>query len=262
MDHSGRYAGKAGYVEVVIQQSEPTIFMSLFSRTAMTVSARAVATNTGDSSGCVYTLSPNGATNPNSSGSGFYMCGSDIVNTPTCGIVVNSTAPNALSFNGSDIVTAQSIGVVGGYSHNGSTIISPTPVTGLAPTSDPLASLPQPPVTPPCAVDPSFTGSNIATLNPGCFNALTIRGSSIITLNPGVYVIDGNLNIGGSAIIKQNAGAAGSGVTFFITNNGAVTINGSTNLTISAPTTGPTTAFCLNRIGLTRPSLTLPVLPL
>jgi uncharacterized membrane protein len=55
---TGPHKANAGYVEVIVSQSQPTIFMKILNRGAMVVSARAVATNVPAPS-CVNTLSPN-----------------------------------------------------------------------------------------------------------------------------------------------------------------------------------------------------------
>src|SRR5580704_12784256 len=52
---TGPHAGNLAYVEVIVSQSQPTFFMRLISRNAMTVTARAVATNV-PSPTCIYTL--------------------------------------------------------------------------------------------------------------------------------------------------------------------------------------------------------------
>lgn len=227
---TGPHAGNTNYIEVIVSRSEPTFFMRVFGRSAMTVAARAVASK-GGAGGCVYTLSPTGASNPNLSGADFYIAGSANISAPTCGIIDNSNSSKALSINGSVVLTAKSIGVVGGYSPSGSIVVNPTPITGIAPTSDPLASLPQPSVSPPCPAT-SRTGSTNTTLNPGCFGGLTIGGSAIVHLNPGLYVINGSLDISGSTTIT------GTGVTLYITGGGAVNLHGSESMTLTAPTTG------------------------
>src|ERR1017187_3129526 len=54
----GPNAGNGSYVEVIISQSQPTFFMNMFGRSAMTVGARAVAT-TVPSPSCVVTVQSN-----------------------------------------------------------------------------------------------------------------------------------------------------------------------------------------------------------
>jgi hypothetical protein len=53
------------------------------------------------------------------------------------------------------------------------------------------------------------------------------------TLGPGVYIVDG-----GTLKINANALVSGSGVTFFLTDNAIVSINGNATVNLSAPASG------------------------
>ena len=55
-----------------------------------------------------------------------------------------------------------------------------------------------------------------------------------VNLDPGVYVIDG-----GSLSISSTASLRGTGVTFYLTNGADLNINGTSDVQISAPTSGP-----------------------
>ena len=224
---------KAGYVQVIASQSQPTFFMRLFGRTSMTVSARAVAA-TVPSPSCVYTLT--------STGTDINLTGSGSMTLPNCGIMDNSSDPQALNLTGSGNITAQSIGIVGNYNKTGSGIISPTPVIHMASVSDPLSSISPPTfLTSSCVADPNFTGSAAQTVGPAvangtiCYNGFTTTGSGNITFNPGLYIINGDFTATGSGNLTGTGG-----VTFYLPSNGDnLKITGSGDLNFTAPTSGP-----------------------
>ncbi len=240
---SGAHGGDINYAEAIVTQTQPTFFAKILSIASMDVSARAVATM-GPAQG-IYTLAPGGT--------GLAFNGMN-VSMPTGTIAVNSASdPTGLAAN-AGAITAQSIGVVGGYTSGGATL-NPTPVTGIAPVSDPLAYLAPPAFTPAnCLPDPAPVITT--TLAPGCYNGLTIAGATV-TLSPGIYIINGVFNISGSPIIT------GTGVTFYFPTLGD-TLNdpgGTETLDLTAPTAAPydgvlfyqdpsdTTALTINAAG-------------
>jgi len=226
----GSKKDSSGYVEVVVTRSVPTYFMRAFNVSTMSVAARAVA-GLGPSEGCIYTL--------DTSGSGVSLTGSGNLSAPNCGLIVDSSSSNAVSLSGSASITAKSIAIVGGTSTSGSTSLQPTPVTGIAPVSNPLSYLQAPSYSSSsCLADPHVTSS--MTLGPAvsggtvCYNGLTISGSGALTLNPGVYVINGGFSASGSGTIT------GSGITIYLAApSGALSLTGSGALNLTAPTTGP-----------------------
>jgi hypothetical protein len=66
-----------------------------------------------------------------------------------------------------------------------------------------------------------------------CYSSLSIQSGATATLNPGIYYINGNLTVSGGASLSGTGG-----VTFYITNGGAVTISGGSTLNLTAPTSG------------------------
>ena len=228
---SGPHQSQANFVEVIVSQSQPTYFMKVLGLNSMTVSARAVA-GVSPSSGCIYTLNP--------SGTDIGLTGSGNLSLPGCGITVNSASSNAVSLVGSGSITAQSIGIVGGYTTTGSGTLNPTPITGVAPTANPLAYMVAPVYAPAsCLPNPNFVGSGTYTLGPAipggtvCYNGLSLVGSGTLTLSPGVYVINGAFKETGSPTIS------GTGVTIYLPpTTGSVSLTGSGSLNISAPTSG------------------------
>jgi Flp pilus assembly protein TadG len=227
---TGSHTGSA-YVEVIVSQVEPTYFMQVLHVNSMTVSARAVAGN-GPASGCIYTL--------DTSGTDIGMTGSGTLSMANCGIVVDSASSSALKLTGSASITAESIGIVGGYSETGSGTISPTPVTGLAPAADPLAWLTPPSfVASSCLADPHFTGSSSNTIGPTtaggtiCYDGLSMTGSGSLTMQAGTYIINGGFSQTGSGSIS------GSNVTIYLAPpSGSLSLTGSGSLNVTAPTSG------------------------
>jgi hypothetical protein len=227
---SGPYAGAVDFAEVIISQPEPTYFIRVLGLASMNVSARAVAGNI-DGPACVYALDP--------SRPGAFTTNGNATIQSRCGVIVDSDSATGMTVNGPVTLDATSIGVVGGYSSNGDTSISPAPVTGVAPAPDPLAHVPAPPVGPCTATNLSINGSVTTRLDPGVYcGGITINGTATVTFNPGTYVIDG-----GGMTVNGNATLSGQGVTFYDTQGysayGPIVLNGNAQSNFSAPASGP-----------------------
>ncbi len=216
-------------VRVVVTQSAPTYFMKAFNITSMNVNATAVAA-LGPGSGCIFTL--------DQSGTDVGLTGNGNLTMPDCGIIVDSTSSNAVSISGNAGISAKYVGIVGGYSDTSNGGITPTPVTGIAPTSDPLAFETPPSYNPAsCLSDPHPNGA--LTIGPAisggtvCYNSLSLSGNAAVTMNPGVYVISGSFSASGNATIT------GSGITVYLAApNGQVSLTGNGALNLTAPTSG------------------------
>jgi hypothetical protein len=266
---NGPFAGQSGFIEAMVSEPSPTVFMGVLTRThSLEVGGRAVA-GSGSNVGCLWTLA--------TSGNDVSLTGSGAIDAINCDIYDNSSnLSNALTLTGSGSITAKEVGIVGGYTVTGSGRISPLPVTGLSPAADPLGGLAAPTIpTGTCTSNctPSNTGSGNLTLNPGNYTSITNTGSGTLTLNAGNYIISdsltntgsgklilgaGNYTIGGnfqstgSSSLTLGAGLYiiggnlqltgsgsmnGSGITFYT--EGATTLTGSGNMSLSAPTSGP-----------------------
>ncbi len=211
----GAFAGKSGYVEVIVSQSQPTFFMKLFSRSSMAVSARSVAALT-PGQFCVYTLGTvGGASVP-----GIDNIGIEFLYLPHCGLVDNSDIDSFILD-----LTANYVGLVG---HDaGFDSISPSPVK-IAPVSDPFTYLSEP-STAGCGAMLKLTPGN-NTASPGCYDGLSITGASTYTFKSGLYVFNGPVSFVGAGILQ------GSGVTFYFNNTFA--FDSAALMTLSAPTNG------------------------
>jgi hypothetical protein len=227
---SGSWAAQPGYVEVIISRNVPTTFLRVVGRQASTVRARAVAGMERYMDFCLLALDP--------TESGALTVQGTSALTAGCGIMVNSTASDALLLGGGACITGSVVGVTGGWDALGSiSCMDPEPDTGVPPVLDPLAYLTPPPI-PPSPVANRFrsTGGTI-TLTPGLYqNGMDINGGDV-TFSPGIYVIDGDLHFGGGAVIR------GDGVMFYVTSTGGpwgrVQIDGSVVCDLVAPDSGP-----------------------
>ena len=211
-----------GYVEVIVQQVQPALFRGFLGLGSITVAARAVAYANGPTNGCIYTLGTSGAD--------LSMTGNANIQVTTCGIIVNSSSGNAISLNGNVTLDAQSIGVVGGVSKSGNITLSPTPVTGVVPTSNPLGFLAAPTIPGHCSANPNLAGNVTQTLTAGCYNGITANGNINLTLSPGLYIINGPLSLTG------NVSLTGTGVTLDLLSS--TSIPGNVALNLTAPTSG------------------------
>jgi Flp pilus assembly protein TadG len=209
------------FVEVQVQQDAPTFFMRIFGVSHTRVSATAVAQLT-SSHGCIYAL---GLLN------GITVQGN--VNAPNCGVLDNAI----LTLGGGGCLTASSIGVVlrilGGCTN-------PPPIVGINISPDPLAYLNPPPI-PPCSFPKTYTVNSAATtnLNPGRYcGGIVVANANTgdLVFAPGLYILDAP----GLLVPAGNpTNLSGNGVTFYITGGGSAQINGTGNVTLTAPTTSP-----------------------
>ena len=209
----------AGYVEVVVSQSQPTIFMKILNRGSMVVSARAVATNVPAPS-CVDTLSPSPP-----SGFGVDLSGGADLDLTGCGLIDDSTGSSAFKATGGITLTASFVDVAGSASiHNGADIMGATwpavstpPVeTGIAAAPDPLASVvTAPPASEYSSCSSASYGTGTYNIGPAtstgyvCYSSFTVTsGSPVINLRPGLYIFNGSggLNIASGTTMNGTGG--------------------------------------------------------
>lgn len=228
---NGPSSGDSNYVEAIVSQAQPTFFMLAGGFSSVAVRGRSVASAAKSASGCIYVLAP--------SGSGTLNVTGTVAITSACGILINSNDPAAFTKTGSGNVSATNVGIVGGLSLVGSGQVTPTPITGIAPFSDPLAGVPAPTPGTCTAQDGTLTGSAPHTLYQGTFcGGIKVTGSGGVTFNPGIYILEGGgLDVTGSGPL------VGAGVTFYNTGNSTypykpISLAGSAGTTLSAPTTG------------------------
>lgn len=228
---SGSFTG-SGYMQVSVSESVNTVFARAFGFGSMAVGASAIAGEL-PATGCVYVLSPSGQAT-------MSLQGSFDVSTPGCGVIVNSTGSQALTFvGGSGTLDAAYVNVVGGESSHSSDSVT-VPTLGVAQISDPLAYLDLPQyeaaLTASCTTSApaSGTASTSAQLSPGCWSSTGNITLNNVNLSPGTYTF--NLPATGNLIISGNVTGTG-GVTLNLTNGGVSATTNSTMNLVAPPTT-------------------------
>ena len=238
---SGSYSGDSSAVEVIISRPEPTRLLRVLGIDTVNVSARAVAIEKG-APDCIYALD-------SSDEDAVVFVGASLFYS-NCGIIDDSNSSEAMSFEIVSLIKAASFGVVGNVGSFLISLVSPNPVTGIAPAPDPFAHRSQPALGACDHINYQLPLLGNATINPGVYcGGITSPLASVgtLTLNPGLYVIDGGgVQITGAAIIKNNTsgGDGNGGVTFFITGDSTypyrgVNLTGATINLLNAPTSGP-----------------------
>lgn len=221
------------WVRVQIVQSNPLTFGALSGIQALSVRASATA-----AAANIMPLNCVVATDPTAS-SALSMSGNVTQTIQGCGIAVDSNSGSALTVNGSDVLNAPWIRVVGSDSIVGSSEVSPSPTTGVPAFLDPLEGVPAPQVPSGC----DYTNTVIQTttqLQPGTYCGGIKIGSKVqVSFDSGTYYL-----VGGGLNVSGNATLTGSGVTFYNTFNSTYAfapfdLTGTSDITLSAPTSGP-----------------------
>jgi Putative Flp pilus-assembly TadE/G-like len=232
---TGPNAANSAYVEAIVSKPEPTYFLRALGVGTITVSARAVAYE-GNGPNCIYVMNP--------SASGAFSANGNVTVNSSCGLLVDSSSSSGLTVNGNVTISAPNIGVVGNYSKNGNSSLTPTPKTGVIAASDPLAYLQAPTVGSCAHTNFSLNGNtgssgNPYQLYPGTYcGGISVNGNATLHFNAGTYVL-----AGGGMNVNGNSTMTGTGVTFYNTSGtggyGTIALNGNSQANFSAPTSGP-----------------------
>ena len=240
-------AGNTQFVEAIVSQTQPAIFAKMVGIASFPLRARAEAARTGNPN-CIYALDQTGAN--------AITVDALAIFSSSCGIVDESSSPNALSCNILASIQATQLKITGG-TQSLLCSVYPRPLSGVPrPTpADPLAYLPTPAI-PTCGTSTSspYTGSatplllsGTATLYPGAAycGGISILPGADVTFSPGTYIIrsGGLLGLQGGISIDLGANVNGTGVTIY--NNGpsggvsfVVTSATLGSVTLTAPTSG------------------------
>lgn len=225
---TGPHAGAGDAVEVIIASPTDRYFSSVFLQTDPNVSARAVAVADINDT-CIWSLNPSVPSAINISGSATASLG--------CGVFVNSSNATALNEGGSGCLNSTKIKVVGGYSGD---CLTPQPLTGAAPITDPMASLEGPLYNPADCDNTNYlvNSGETLTLTPGTYcRRIKVVSDGTLILEPGLYILGdrGILEIGGNATVT------GDGVSFYLTadNSEELSITGGASIELTAPPDGP-----------------------
>ncbi len=182
-------------VQVNIAQAVPTYFLRALGKSSISLDTVAIAGGV-NAPGCIYALDPSASEAVSFTG--------NVNITASCGLIDDSSNSNGLYATGNGTIQTTSAGVAGNYNSAslGNMHFTPTPITGIAPAPDPLASLSQPSV-PSC--------SQSATTNSGTD---TVNGNyATYNVAPGIY--SGGISIGGNiGTLNFQAGNFGNGISF------------------------------------------------
>jgi Flp pilus assembly protein TadG len=231
---TGPNAANSAYVEAIVSKPEPTYFLRALGVSTISVSARAVAYE-GNGPNCIYVLDP--------SASGAFSANGSITVSSGCGLLVDSSSSTGLTAVGGATISAPTIGVVGNYTATTGASLTPTPKIGVIAASDPLAYVHAPTVGSCAQTNFRLTGTSGSVSSPyqlyaGTYcGGISINGNAWMHFNAGTYVL-----AGGGMGISSNTVMTGTGVTFYNTTGsggyGAITLNGSATVNLSAPTSG------------------------
>ncbi len=244
---------KTGYVETVVSQAIPTIFIRLLGTSAVTMSARAEASHAGGGN-CIYALDATGA--------GAITVDPFAALSSDCGVIDESNSPAGVACPAFGTINVTHFNVVGQVLNILCTI-SPAIITNASVPSpaDPLAYLPAP-ASQPCGVSTvsPFRGSSLPVIANAVMNAhavfypdaaycggIFIGTGANVTFMPGTYMLQPTCaSCGGGLQIDLGANVTGPGVTFY---NGGSTANApvvflmssllpGSSITLTAPSSG------------------------
>jgi hypothetical protein len=132
---------------------------------------------------------------PTSSGS-LNVVGNGTMNVVGAPLIVDSAASDAITTSGGGHITVssgQEVDVTGKPGYSGSGTITGKVVSGVPPTPDPLAYLPEP--SPSGATNygkVTVSGSKVQTVWPGVYhNGISVSGQGSLIMKPGIYFMDG-----------------------------------------------------------------------
>lgn len=232
---SGTNQADPDALEVLLSSQVPRLFSSIFSRNPVVMQARAVALVRDGTQACVLALSP-------SASGAVTLSGSSLVDLNGCDLASNSLASNSILMSGgSASLAAGCVYAVGEIVETTRlTLTECTSVKEYAPvTADPYANVPEPAnVACDGRTDLSDTTVTPTLVHPSGMSAMRfcagLHVTGTVTFNPGLYIISG-----GTFSANANSHINGTGVTFFIASSSTARLNGTAELDLSPPTTGP-----------------------
>ncbi len=248
---NGPQAGNIKAVEVIVTQDYHPMFAGLFHPKDITIRARAVSTIIASGQACVLAL------NKTAHGAAENT-GSSPINAPDCTIAANSTADDAIAFNGSNNILFKSAWTTGGVDTSGSSNVTLTDgaQTKMWPIDDPYANLSDDaPAGCDSNINPGNNGTTQVTAPHGSSpnnyrtvcNDIHVTNGNNVNFAPGIYWMKGSsLTVEGGTITCTACSPGGQGVTFIFTTPangnvnqiGTVTINGNATVVLNAPSTG------------------------
>lgn len=215
----------ADSVEVILTETVPRFFSSIYSTAPVTLRARSVATRNGSHVACVIALSPTASP-------GISVGGSGILSSPNCDVVSDSATSDAIAVTGAGSMSVPCAVSVGSSTMSSGVHLTKctTMTNGAPPATDPYAGTPTPSIPGACQT----VSNKQTTFTPGYYcNGIKINWSAAVTFQPGLYYISG-----GGFTVNGGANITGTGVTFYLDSGNTAKINGGATVDLSAPTSG------------------------
>jgi hypothetical protein len=222
-------------------QRVPQMFSAVLGNPSGLVAARSTTAVIG-ATDCIYALNPNA--------SGALSVGGTASLTSSCGVYVNSSNSCALSTNGNTaVLSAPEYDVRGNVCTQNP--LTPTPTTGVAPASDPLAGLAAPASAPyTCDHIGTYSPNGNTDVYPGVYCGGIHVPNATYTFHPGTYILVG----GGLSTQSSNSHITNVGGTTFYNTFGSTTnsttysysgtdINANSTVNLVAPTSGTYTGI-------------------
>ena len=247
---SGPYAANPACISVFVSRTRSAVFSSVAGFDLLDSDAVAVAcTEPGLADYAIIALNETDCDT-------IALNGTVTIDVDVAGIWSNSSCSvKSLYANGTVDITAKAIDVVGGCEVSSNASLTPSCTHPYLPISDPLGSLPvpTPPTDPP---DNVYTCPDKGTqaLLPGIYNcAINAEAGSNYTFEAGNYLVTGGIRLAGGVSATFKGGEftlQGSGLTVTATANmtsnetmfyidqGSLTLDGSADLELMAPTSG------------------------
>lgn len=220
-----------GSFTAVVNARSPNAFLAAAAISVFPVQARStVKVRFPPNDVCLVARDPTGA--------GFASAGGSQTLASNCRFEVKSTGSPAASFAGSGSVQTKQLCVKGATVSQ-----SNASVTGLQLACTMTSPYRAEPATP--SVPATCTATNPpamvgATIGPGTYcGNIIIEGGAVTTLLPGLYIIKGATSTTPGHLLVRGSGAVrGDNVTFYFADATTMTLEGSGELRLTAPTTG------------------------
>jgi hypothetical protein len=244
-----------GSVEVIVVYNQPRYFSNIFGTGTLTVQARAVARGKySAASPGILILDPKSSNALTTTNTG------SVVVTGGGAIDVDSADPAGATISNAGNIQAATINLSGvpGYKYTNTGVFVGTLNSGVPPTPDPLANLPEPaqPPYPPAPTPSSIASSayttsqgvkwsnanpgDVLTLSPGYYegiNSSASTGTIVLNANsdgtPGIYYIGSQ-----GFSITNGTNIIGNNILLYSAGTGNISLTGSGSVTLSPPTSG------------------------
>ena len=227
-------------VEVSLAAERRLPFMSMFTRSATRLTARATAAVVPKGRFCLISLYNGNETGVRTGGNTGLSLG--------CGVTTNArgngSSTPAFKNYGSSLVTADPVAAVGSIGGNADFAAGTTLLPYSSPVEDPFAEVPDPTLPDDCGETLTLAKDSTMTIDPSadevtCYSNWNINGT--LTLKPGTYYVNGGtLDIGGKIV--------GDDVTIILVGDGSdLTQSGGGILDIDAPEDGDYEGIALYR---------------